>query len=86
MIEAAAILRDGVIWTLPKPARHHHIIAAMNDVDGRKEGIIQAHGEQGFIESQNFYNRKDAAMIAQDCGQLKKLLIAPPNLFTEDLW
>lgn len=87
-IKQAAIMRDGQIWTLPRPARHHNIIWAMNDVDGKKEGqIIPAHGIQGFIDEQGkFLERPVAAIRAQQCGQLIKPLIAPPNLFSEDLW
>jgi hypothetical protein len=88
MIMQAAILREGVIWTLPRPARHHHIIAAMNDVDGNKGVMLKAHGEQGFIsDNGTFLDREAAAIHAQVAGQLDgKRLIAPPKLYSEDLW
>ena len=92
-IVAAAIKKDGVIWTLPRPARHHNIIFAMNDVgkskarENKTSFLIEAHGKQGFIDGEgNFLNREDAAKRAILCGQLTKPLIAPPNLFSEDLW
>lgn len=88
MIKQAAIFVDGEIWTLPRPARHHNIIMAINDV--RKtagETIIRAHGEQGFIDDSGvFLDRKQARSHAELCDQLTKPLIAPPNLFSEDLW
>ena len=92
MIVAVAIKRKGVIWTLPKPARHHNVIWAMCDVDNnstpdKRPTLIHAEGEQGFIDDAGtFHDRKQAAIIAQSCGQLTKPLIAPPNLFSEDLW
>lgn len=91
-IKQAAILRDGVLWTLPRPARHHNILWAMHDIDNNtnpheRPKIIHARGIQGFIdEDGNFLERKEAALRATRCGQLKKPLDAPPNLFSEDLW
>lgn len=87
-VKQAAIVRDGQIWTLPRPARHHNIIWAMNDVDGVKDGkIIRAHGIRGFIDEEgNFMTRVEAAIRAEECKQLTKPLDAPPNLFSEDLW
>lgn len=91
-IKQAAIVRDGIIWTLPRPARHHNIIWAMNDVDGnihtsRVQQIVPARGAQGFVdEGGQFLSRVDAAIRAEQCGQTKKPLTAPPALYSEDLW
>lgn len=94
MIKAAAIKTPENIWTLPPPARHHNIIWLMlgweqdspppEDFKGK---IIPAHGEQGFIDDTGFFlDRRQAAIHAKNVGQLMKPLIAPPNLFSEDLW
>jgi len=41
MIKQAAIKdANEEVWTLPKPARHHHIIKAMYDVLGKTQGFI----------------------------------------------
>lgn len=91
-IKQAAILRDGEIWTLPRPARHHNILWAMYDVDNNtnpseRPTIIPARGTQGFVtEDGTFLGRVQAAQQAKVCGQLKKELHAPPNLYSEDLW
>lgn len=92
MISAAAILRDGVIWTLPRPARHHNILWAMYDVDNnsapdKRPKIIPATGEQGFVtEKGQFLKRDEAYRVAIKAGQFLKEPCAPPNLFSEDLW
>lgn len=84
MIIAAAVRHNGVIHTLPPPKRHHDIVHMIN---ARAGSILLALGEQGFIdENTNFIDRITAAKHAQDCGQLKKPLIAPPRLYSEDLW
>lgn len=91
-IKQAAILKDGQIWTLPRPARHHNILWAMYDVENnsnpeQRPKIIPAHGIQGFIDgSGNFLDRVESAIRAEKCRQLVKPLDAPPNLFSEDLW
>lgn len=92
MIKQAAILREGEIWTLPRPARHHNILWAMYDVDNGKSpaerpAIIPARGEQGFItETGQFLNRAEAYRIAVRAGQFIHKPSAPPNLYSEDLW
>lgn len=95
MIKQAAIMRDGEIWTLPRPARHHHIVWAMNDVDRGnkpplakdKDPLLHARGIQGFITDEgDFLDRVTAAIHAKRFAQLKQELIAPPNLYSEDLW
>lgn len=89
MIVAAAIkLNDGPegVVTMPPPNRHHNIIWLINE---RNEGgeILCARGTQGFItDTGEFLSRVDAADHARRHGQLKQKLIAPPSLFSEDLW
>lgn len=91
-IKQAAVLRDGEVWTLPRPARHHHILWAMHDVDhnsnpSQRPSLIEERGTQGFIaDDGTFLGRQQAARQAELCGQLKNGLQAPPNLFSEDLW
>lgn len=86
MIKAAAIMgEDGLIYHLPPPARHHHIIKHMADLNIGRE-------EQGFIDHNGkFFGRISALCIARDCGQLKRDETDPKKyqgneLFSEDLW
>jgi len=78
MIIAAAILLDGVVYSLSKPARHSDIIKFI----GRKV----AYETQGFLTTENkFVDRIEGAKIAIESGQISKLKW-PPNLYSEDLW
>ena len=81
-IKAAAILLDNVIISLDPPARHHNIIYKL-----AAEGFpTPIKGIQGFITDEgDFVDRREAANIALAVGQCEKLM-APPNLFSEDLW
>lgn len=82
-IVAVAVMLDGEVWQLPRPARHHHVLMALDHVlPGR---AIEAH-EQGFMTNTGRYvTRQEAAMIATQAGQVATLH-APPQLFSEDLW
>jgi hypothetical protein len=83
-VETAAIIgADGEIWTLPRPARHHTVIAAMVEA-GEKTPI---RGEQGFILSDGrFAPRKAALRIAKKANQIKKKCGCEGLLFSEDIW
>jgi hypothetical protein len=82
-VAAAAILgHNGDIWSLPRPARHHHVIKFMAE-SGEPTPI---NGEQGFVLSDGrFVMRKAAAYLALKNGQIKSLKW-PPNLYSEDIW
>jgi hypothetical protein len=81
MIVAAAIEQNGKVYSLPKPARHSHIVEKIIRETGKP-----VTGVYGFVdELGNFYNRVDAAQHAIGCKQLKKIP-RPPNLYSEDLW
>lgn len=82
MILTAAIRQDGVIYTLPRPARHHDIIKYMCVEKGVKPPVL---GEQGFIDDyEGFVGRRSALRIAMKCNQVKDECI--PKLFSEDMW
>ncbi len=83
-ITTAAILSNGRVWTLPRPARHHNVLAEM-----RRQGhALTAFDEQGFLTSDGrFLGRIEAAGLAVASGQVdQEGLAAFPNLFSEDLW
>ena len=77
MITAAAILLDGVVYSLPKPARHADIIKSI--------GYKVRYEIQGFIANGVFVDRIEGAKIAIESNQIDKLKW-PPNLYSEDLW
>lgn len=82
MIVAAAIEYEGVVYTLPKPMRHHNIIKYMRDKGLPRKSVRN----QGFVTNDGkFVDRLEGAAIALASGQIEELSY-PPNLFSEDLW
>jgi len=83
-VTAAAIRDDdGKVWTLPAPARHHNILRHMYD-SGKPGSFLDG---QGFVlEDGTFVNRKVAAKLAVESGQIKKTEYVDGQLFSEDLW
>ena len=88
-IEQAAILLDGTIHTLPRPARHGDVMAMHGAVNRR---WALADGEQGFTTSEGrFVERDEAYRIAKAAGQIIARQDGHINtnggdLFSEDLW
>lgn len=85
-IENAALLtEDGRVASLPRPARHHDVIAQMTR-DGCTSDYI-ARCEQGFTtDTIPFVRRAPAKRIAEKGGQLIGEPIHARELFSEDLW
>jgi len=87
VILAAAIRLDGVIHTLPAPARHHDIIRFMAVDLGMPTPIT---GEQGFLADYQgqarFANRIQAKAMASRSGQILEGKGLLRELFSEDLW
>lgn len=84
-ISAAAIRFNGIVVTLPPPARHHHLIRAACHVgyeDWRPEH------EQGFVtDTGRFVGREEAFQIADAADQIIDLgNTRKAGLFSEDLW
>jgi hypothetical protein len=79
MLRAAAIRRGKLVFSLPRPARHHDIIQAIVAAGvpapiGSAQGFIQ-----GFIDLNcDFKDRAEAAYLVGKTD--------PPRLYSEDLW
>lgn len=82
-IIAAAVIFDEEVWHLPSPARHHHVLWAIDQVHPGR--AIEAHVQGFMTNTGRFVEREEAARIASMAGQVGKLS-APPHLFSEDLW
>lgn len=85
-IVSAAVCYQGVIFSLPAPNRHHHILHAMNAM-----GLPNSsHKEQGFLTDEGQYiDRLGALEIAQAADQIipnETGILSHIGLFTEDLW
>ena len=78
IVAVAVRTSAGVVYSLCDPYRHHNVLAFVD--------LKLGHVEQGFLDSDGeFVNRIDAAQIALESGQIKKLQW-PPRLYSEDLW
>lgn len=67
-IDCAAIRHDGTIYSVPRPGRHHDVIAHMIHKHGTGVPVV---GVQGFTTtSGRFVDRKEAMKIAKAAGQL----------------
>lgn len=68
-IVAAAIYRDGFIYSVPAPGRHHDVFRLMSSLNFS----WPIDGEQGFLTSTgHFVRRKPAMLIAMENGQIKE--------------
>jgi hypothetical protein len=83
IVAAAIKTDDGVVHSLPRPHRHHHIVHALAKADypgwysGDRQGFLTSDGE--------YVMRKDALRIAIQAGQTTQEK-ALHQLFSEDLW
>ncbi len=92
-IEAAAISLDGVVWSVPRPGRHHDVI---QHVLRKRPELDFVGGAQGFVTSTGrFVGRYEAKDIARAADQIIASEIGPggvpfkrqyPELFSEDVW
>jgi hypothetical protein len=73
-----------IVVTAERPGRHHNIIHALAAL-GMKTPI---GGDQAFVTSQGrFVDREEAAQLAIAAEQIKEEdLVAPPDLYSEDVW
>lgn len=76
--------KEGKIYTLPAPARHHNVIHKM-----ARDGLetMGPDIEQGFLLSDGqFCRRRAAKFIAAEAGQLLPRAMDLDELFSEDVW
>lgn len=84
-IVAAAVQWNGVTISLPRPARHHHILHSMCEPGWPEDAPLTC--VQGFIDSNgDFYDRKSAKLLVKATGQPTIADYQPYELFSEDLW
>jgi hypothetical protein len=80
---AAIRHKDGLIFSLPRPNRHHNISHALHAL-GIKQG---ERGEQGFILSNGeFATREEAKLVAIEANQLLTRAQDGDKLYSECLW
>lgn len=85
MITGVAIKREGVVYQLPKPNRHHHVIRLMADLGIPKPVTLNA--VQGFVtDTGEFLDREQAYTLVLENKQNVVELHHHRDLFSEDLW
>jgi len=83
-IERAAIRRYSTVWSVPRPGRHHDVIAFMAE-----QGVdaLGDYSTQGFTTSSGrFVDREEAMRLAKAAGQLVDDPRYDDMLFSEDVW
>ncbi|WP_143062022.1 hypothetical protein [Faunimonas pinastri] len=85
-ITRAAIVHAGKRWHLPRPCRHHHIIARI--AERAPETLpVGGNSPQGFLTSNNrFVDRVEGLKIAQAAGQIREKHGSQDLLFSEEMW
>lgn len=72
---AIRMIKSGVVLSMDRPARHHHLLHAWAEWSGR--ALERGEHEQGFMSSTGgFWTREQAARMCGHEGQL----------YSEDLW
>lgn len=88
IIQAAIVAKDGTLWTLPRPFRHHDIVQEISKAQiygGMRPHVT--HETQGFITSEwRFVGRETAFTIAQAADQILAPRRGVAELFSEDVW
>jgi hypothetical protein len=81
-VKGVAIRYAGIVYWMPKPARHCHVGQAM--IANGHPPPYPGGKAQGFIlDSDTFVDRLEAARVYMEQGGQ---LHWPPNLYSEDLW
>lgn len=86
-ITHVAIRFRGKVYSLPKPNRHHHVIAKI--IEETDADTVNTMGEdQGFLDAEGRYlTRREALAVALANNQVKDVAqIRAGRLFSEDLW
>lgn len=77
IICCAVKLKTGVVISMAPPSTHQMIL----------EQTGARMGERGFMSSSgNFYNRRDALIVAVKAGQVHGIFEGLDELYGEDLW
>jgi hypothetical protein len=82
-IHEAAYIKDGVVYSVPRPQRHCHVHWIMNQL-----GVMWYNSRSGFTTTWGRYvDRKEAWEIAKREGQvIDGVRHVEGMLFSEDLW
>lgn len=85
IVHSAFIYASGLIYSVGRPGRHHHLMALLGECNlaGTGEHVVS----HGFITSYGRYvDRKVGALLARAAGQLLQEPTPSDNLTSEDVW
>lgn len=91
-ITRVAVLFDGLVFSLPKPYRHHHVLRIMKHHSAAKRwqnsSTLQGREVQGFVSSDGkFLDRYEALNVFKDSFQKwYDLNEYPSGLYSENCW
>jgi hypothetical protein len=87
-IHVAAIKHaDGTVYAVPRPGRHHTVIAYMSEQGKPYNCRNEERHEQGFVTSVGrFVDREEACRIARAAGQILQKTGGRDTLYSEDVW
>lgn len=84
-IVTAALCRNGLIYSAPRPVRHGDLIRMVDETHNDWHDPFRPD-EQGFLTSSGrFVSRRVAAGIAINAGQIETTQWGA-ELYSEDLW
>jgi hypothetical protein len=84
----AAAIYHGCTVSLPPPARHGHILAAMSATLGINTPQIPPENQGFLTDTGRYVGRVEAKLIAHRAGQIIRHSAGQhcPELYSEDLW
>lgn len=83
-IVAVAIRVGKMIVTIPAPARHHHVLHALWNIN---RNLLIKPSDQGFIDQNGKYlTRQEAWVVAKAVNQIVRVNGVEGTLYSEDLW
>ena len=87
IVAAAVRMENGMVVSLPAPARHHHVMTRIVEMFGVPMGEIQGRKDSGFItDTGRYVTRKKARSIAEVANQILDENAKQDILFSEDVW
>lgn len=83
VLQAALLFENGMVLTLPRPARHSHLIETASAFS---LPVVPPEGQGFLMEDGTFANRRDAALAALYHGQVREEDLLGDELYSENLW
>jgi hypothetical protein len=84
-IEEAAIRVGDKVFSVPRPGRHHDVFRVYREA--HPGSPLRVLCDKGFVTTAGrFLSRAEAAVLADEAGQLRAKLHVTGQLTSEDLW